>query len=325
MSVDAAADLRRDRAALGLPPGVQVFERGWLSSNNILLTDPADAQAPATLIDTGFVQHAPQTLALLQAALAADGGVPRPLGRIVNTHLHSDHCGGNALLQQHFPQARTLVPPGHAEAVRVWDSHTLGFDTMSQPCERFAIQGVVQPGDELHVGHQCWQAHAAPGHDPHSLIFFEPRHRIALTADALWQRGFGLVFPELEGGTGFAEVAASLDLIERLQPALVVPGHGAPFTDVASALGVARKRLARYVADPVQHSVQGLKVLVTYRMLQLQRARRDDVITWALQVPLFNQLPGIVLADTLPGVIDALVSAGALTEHGEQLQVQVTA
>jgi len=73
-----------------LPAGVQVFERGWLSSNNILLTD-ADS---ATLVDSGYFSHAAQTLALLEHALAG-----RALDRLVNTHLHSDHCGGNAALQ----------------------------------------------------------------------------------------------------------------------------------------------------------------------------------------------------------------------------------
>ena len=52
----------------------------------------------AALVDTGYATHAPQTLALVQQALGA-----RPLDLIVNTHLHSDHCGGNALLQAAWP------------------------------------------------------------------------------------------------------------------------------------------------------------------------------------------------------------------------------
>src|SRR5690606_25945662 len=70
-----------------LPPSIQVFERGWLSSNNILFTG-ADGTA---LVDSGYVTHAPQTLALVRQVLAG-----RPLERLLNTHLHSDHCGGNA-------------------------------------------------------------------------------------------------------------------------------------------------------------------------------------------------------------------------------------
>ena len=49
-----------------LPAGVTVFERGWLSSNNILIL----GRDSTALIDTGYVTHAQQTLALVETALA---------------------------------------------------------------------------------------------------------------------------------------------------------------------------------------------------------------------------------------------------------------
>ncbi|MEN3294746.1 MAG: hypothetical protein V7642_3999, partial [Burkholderiales bacterium] len=79
---------------------MQVFERGWLSSNNILFT----GRDETALIDSGYVTHAPQTL-----ALASHGLQGRRLDRLVNTHLHSDHCGGNATLQRAY-RCRTTIP-----------------------------------------------------------------------------------------------------------------------------------------------------------------------------------------------------------------------
>jgi len=96
--------------------GVTVFERGWLSSNNVLLHGH-DAGEGATLVDTGYVTHAEQTVALVRHALARG----QALARIVNTHLHSDHCGGNAALQRAWPAAGLTIPPGHADAVARWD------------------------------------------------------------------------------------------------------------------------------------------------------------------------------------------------------------
>ena len=72
-----------------LPADLRVFDRGWLSSTNVLCL----GEAPA-LIDTGHAKHAARTVALVREAL---GG--QPLARIAHTHLHSDHCGGNAALQ----------------------------------------------------------------------------------------------------------------------------------------------------------------------------------------------------------------------------------
>src|SRR6266536_2599532 len=99
--------------AEGLPQGVTVFERGWLSSNNVLFV----GREQTALVDTGYGTHADQTVALVRHGL---GG--RPLDLMLNTHLHSDHCGGNAALQREFPSARTMIPPGQADAVARWDA-----------------------------------------------------------------------------------------------------------------------------------------------------------------------------------------------------------
>ncbi len=78
-----------------LPPGVRFIERDWLSANNILLVD----DGASTVVDTGFFKHAPMTLALIDAALAKDPPPSRCIGRIINTHLHADHSGGNAAVR----------------------------------------------------------------------------------------------------------------------------------------------------------------------------------------------------------------------------------
>jgi glyoxylase-like metal-dependent hydrolase (beta-lactamase superfamily II) len=88
-----------------LPAGVTVLERGWLPSNNILI----QGEAGTALIDSGYCTHASQTLALVDTALRGRG---RDV--LVNTHLHSDHCGSNAALQAAYPSLRTL--PGAARA-----------------------------------------------------------------------------------------------------------------------------------------------------------------------------------------------------------------
>ena len=49
-----------------LPSGVQVLERGWLSSNNIVLTGGDEGPA---LVDSGYYLHSAQTVALVNQAL----------------------------------------------------------------------------------------------------------------------------------------------------------------------------------------------------------------------------------------------------------------
>ena len=66
----------------------------------------------------------------------------------------------------------------------------------------------------------------------------------------LWEHGFGAIFPEIDGEPGFDEQARLLDRIERLEPAWVIPGHGAPFTDVPAALARALRAWPRCAPIP---------------------------------------------------------------------------
>ncbi|WP_438802238.1 MBL fold metallo-hydrolase [Comamonas aquatica] len=264
------------------------FERGWLSANNILLLGPDDA----ALVDTGYCSHAEQTVELVASTLDM-----RPLTHVLNTHLHSDHCGGNAALQARWPDVQTWIAPGQAAQVQDWDPVALSYTPTGQSCPRFRADGVLQPGSAVTLGGRPWQVHAAPGHDPHSIVLFEPERRLLISADALWEHGFGVVFPEIEGVHAFVEVGATLDIIEQLQPAVVLPGHGALFTDVAAALVEARRKLAGFVADPLKHARYAAKVLLKYKLLEWQQIPASDAVAWALATPYFGTLHARYFAD----------------------------
>ena len=266
---------------IDLPKEVSFWERGWLSSNNILLRDAEQA----ILIDTGYWTHSKQTLELVRAALGL-----QPLTGIINTHLHSDHCGGNAHLQTEYPHATTQVPPGHADYVFDWDPAALTYTPTGQHCPQFTATGVIRDGDCFEVGSTEWEAHAAPGHDPNSIVLFEEKYGILISADALWNNGFGVVFPEIEGIAAFQEVAETLDVIEKLQPRIVLPGHGPAFTDVTDAIARARSRLADFKAKPDKHAAYAAKVLLKFKLLELQRLPLKDFLEWSVQSRYMQEL-----------------------------------
>jgi len=299
----------------GLPHSIQVFQRGWLSSNNVLIQG-AEHRA---LIDSGYCTHAAQTLALVSHALQG-----RPLDMLVNTHLHSDHCGGNAELQAAYPSLKTFIPPGHARFVQDWDPYALTYVPSGQSCPQFRFDATLQPGTEIQLGDARWQIHAAPGHDTHSVILFEPVDRVLVSADALWERGFGVVFPELDGEGAFDEVASTLDIIESLQPAMVIPGHGAPFRDVDTALTVARQRLDGFVRNPAKHMQYAAKVLLKFKLLEVQQLEMQALIGWAESTPYFastfaRHFAGVELSQAVENLVKELVRSGAATMQGTQI------
>ena len=301
-------------ASPALPRGVSVFERGWLSANNILLDGPSGA----TLVDSGYASHSDQTVALVESALG-----PRPLVQLLNTHLHSDHCGGNAALQARYPGLQTWIPPGEAESVRAWDENRLSYQHTGQQCPRFVFEGLLQPGTERMLGQQPWQVHAAPGHDPHSVILFEPASATLLSADALWENGFGVVFPELDGIAAFDEVAATLDLIEHLAPRTVVPGHGAVFHGVGVALATARRRLDGFVRAPERHQQYASKVLLKFKLLEWQQIGLADLRHWMQHTPYMAEAArrggSASQEDWLADLVAQLVASGAARLQGQQL------
>jgi glyoxylase-like metal-dependent hydrolase (beta-lactamase superfamily II) len=308
--VTAFADIAR---ALGL----RVFERGWLSSNNVLFDVPGE---PTTLVDTGYATHAEQTVALVASVLGQRATGPRGLDHVVNTHLHSDHCGGNAALAAAHPALRIHVPQVLVDSVNRWDQEVLTFQRTGQRCDRFVAHAGLQPGHPLVLGAHAWQVHAAPGHDPTAIMLFEPSQRVLIAGDALWEKRLAIIFPELEGAEGFASTSQVLDAIEALRPAWVIPGHGAPFDDVAGALQASRERLARFTADPAAHAHHAVRALLMFHMLEHQRRPMSELTEWLCNASVLKHA-GPSSPEDAKAVVAGLVSQGVLHRSGADVVV----
>jgi glyoxylase-like metal-dependent hydrolase (beta-lactamase superfamily II) len=298
--------------------GVSVFERGWLSSNNILLHGRGDGE-PAVLVDASHCLHGEQTLALLRHALHPG----ETLRQVVNTHLHSDHCGGNAALQRAFG-APITVPPGNAGAVAAWDTMRLTHATTGQYSERFTHAGTLAAGEHFVAGGRRWETIAAPGHDPFSLMLFDAANGVLISADALWENGFGVVFPEIDGEPGFDDVAATLDAIARLPVRVVIPGHGAPFSDVSAALARSRTRLEGFMRQPERHARHAAKVMIKYHVMEERRIARDALLDWAAATPFLDAAwqrfgGGAAMRAWCARFVDELVAQGALARDGDDV------
>ncbi len=256
----------------------QLLVRGWLSANNIVFAHAGVGQ----VVDTGYGSHAVQTLALIDQALAG-----APLAEAINTHLHSDHCGGNAALARRWPGLRISVPAASRSKLLPWDEGQLSYRETGQHCEPFTPQAFITDGDGLVLGGRRWQVHAAPGHDPDAVLLFEPETHTLISGDALWQDRLAIIFPELAGQPGFDATAQVLDLIEALQPRLVLPGHGQAFTNVAAALAASRQRLAAFRAAPHKHSAHAARALLVYHLLEHRSRPHAALLDWMAATPIF--------------------------------------
>jgi glyoxylase-like metal-dependent hydrolase (beta-lactamase superfamily II) len=239
-----------------------------LPSNSVVLFD---GPGEATVIDSGYVTDRAQTVELVRRAIEG-----RRLSRLVNTHCHSDHIGGNAALVRVFG-CSVSIPRGEAEVVAAWDDDALLVGPAGQQCERFAYDATLQAGDVLRMGRLEWEAIAAPGHDMDALVFYARAARVLISGDALWEDGFGVLFPELFGEPGLAGTRATLDAIAALEIETVIPGHGPVFSDVGGALERAYARLEAFERDPGRITRHALRVLVAFHVLERQTVSLESV------------------------------------------------
>jgi len=260
----------------GLPDSLLVLERGWLSANNILCFDGPEA----TLIDSGYVTHAAQTVELVGQALAG-----RRLKRLINTHSHSDHIGGNAALQAAHG-CEIIVPAGLHAVIADWDENALLLSPLGQQGGRFQHDSLLAPGDQFAMGGLNWQALAVPGHDMEALAYYNPERRILISGDALWENGFGVIFPELLGeADGIASTRATLEMLARLPIDIVIPGHGSPFAAVDLAFERSFRRLDTFAASIDKLAWHAIKVITSFAMMEKRRLREADFAAFILGLP----------------------------------------
>ncbi len=310
-------------ARIVFPASLTVIERGWLSANNIVFID----EASTTVVDSGYVAHKAQTLALVGHVLKG-----RKLDWLVNTHCHSDHMGGNAALQLAYG-CRTSIPAGEAPLIRAWNEAELMLGPAGQSAERLSIDDTIAPGDVLTMGGIDLEAIHAPGHDMHALMFYAPAQRLLISGDALWENGFGVIFPVLFGEdgdhSGFDATQTTLDRIGELDIDIVIPGHGAPFRDAAGALERARSRLEYYRKDVTRLARHCMKVILTFALLDKRRIELATLADYLDANSLYRDVNARFLGLGKQELADYLVSnlekAGALQRDGAAIVPRIAA
>ena len=287
--------------------------RDWLNANHILLK----GRDRIVLADSGYGRDATITLAKVSAELAG-----RPLDWLVNTHCHSDHMGGNAAVRRAHA-CRLSIPVGEAPLIDAWDEQTLWLSYADQRCERFAFDDTIAPGDVLDWGDLAWRAIAAPGHDMGALMFHCEEERLLITGDALWENGFGVVLPGPGREERLAEARSTLESIAGLDVGTVIPGHGAPFSNVAEALERSLRRLEAFERDELRMARHVLKVMFVFSLLDRQRLPLGRIPEYLATVPLyadFNaryfQLSEVALAELIIGELER---AGAVKKSNGNL------
>jgi glyoxylase-like metal-dependent hydrolase (beta-lactamase superfamily II) len=263
-------------------PNIKVLVRGWLNCNQIVINQPGDN----VLIDAGYHSHAQATLGLLRDEQVSNGN---NYSRLINTHCHSDHMGGNAAIQREF-NCTIEVPLGEAPGVRPWSRQSFWLDYADQYAEPFDYDHTIAPDETLLLGGYAWRAIAAPGHDMGALMFYCEELKLLISGDALWQNGLGAIVPKQGINPGIESAQSTLQTIRELKATTVIPGHGKPFSDVDQAITTAESRLHAFAADPRKCARNFLKSIFTFHLLAVGSMSLAEIPAYFARVSCYVEI-----------------------------------
>ncbi len=193
----------------------------------------------------------------LVTALQAPDSAPGNVRRLVVTHPHIDHYGmAGRLVEEvgcelwmHAASTDDLElyrdPEGVAAGLRkMFADHGVEPEVLDELTAyedwRPFVSAIVEPttpvrdGDEFACGGRTWTVIHTPGHSHAHICLFEPQSRTLMSGDHL----LGSITPHIDFKRGededpLGDFLRSLNKVEELEPALVLPGHGRPFEDGA--------------------------------------------------------------------------------------------
>jgi glyoxylase-like metal-dependent hydrolase (beta-lactamase superfamily II) len=171
----------------------------------------------------------PEEAGHIRAALASELASRQPL--IIITHADYDHCWGSAAFAESSGEVITPII-GYAITLE-WMSGAGAAEELRQKQEespRFASVRLIAPNvtytESLVIdgGDLTLELLHTPGHTPDHTAVWIPELRLLLAGDAAEHP-----FPQVHSGADLLDIRRSLERLQTLDPAWVLPCHGGVF------------------------------------------------------------------------------------------------
>jgi len=189
-------------------------ERGMLDSNTYVIKGDKLA-----IIDPGLDRN----IGGKAKEMEGDGIDPSAIELIINTHLHMDHCCGNAAFKERFGGTIALSPVQQ-------EYYTV---SVHEATKFFGLEPVDFEHDEtlegpVDLGSVILEIIPVPGHSPDSICFYCRNEKFLVSGDLLFDHNTGR--SDLPGGNG-ETLKRSIEQLAELDIEYLLPGHMGVITE----------------------------------------------------------------------------------------------
>lgn len=160
--------------------------------------------------------------------------------RVLNSHSHFDHIGGNYLFKQILSPATKFSIANskgnaskqikmEASAAAICKGLPEGVTKQNHAIKPYIITSTVKDGDIIDLGNRKLEILLIPGHTDDSIALFEKESGLLWTGDSFYEGPIWLFFPE----TDLEAYKKSLSRLVGLVPQLkaLLPAHNTPKAD----------------------------------------------------------------------------------------------
>ena len=255
------------------------IERGYLNGNHFVYR----SESPI-LIDTGYASEFQDTERLIKRL----GVNISDVSLIINTHTHSDHIGGNRIIQQESGCNIALHRAGKY-FIDTRDDWSTWWRYYSHEADFFECTQGLEDGDTIAIGPHRFQVIYTPGHASDGLVLYNSQDKVLISSDTLWEDDMAVMTLRVEGSMALFHMLESLQKIESLDVERVYPGHGRPFRDVKKAIIKSREKINRYLSDRSLIGGDLLRKIIVYTLLMKREIREDDFFPYLMETVWFKE------------------------------------
>ena len=241
------------------------IERGFLNANHFV-----HRSEKPILIDTGYTADFDVTELLIK-----DIGVNLSHTHlIISTHTHTDHIGGNKIVQDRSGCGIALHKVGKY-FMDTQDDWATWWKYYNQDADFFNCTRALDDGDFIPIGPHEFQVIYTPGHSADGIVLYNPKEKALLSSDTLWQNALPVITIRIEGSRALFSLKESLEKIESLNVERVYPGHGKPFIRFKEAVSLCKGKIDLYLKHPEHIGTDLLKKIMIYTLMMHLSVQAD--------------------------------------------------